>query len=752
MWEGYKNYDHYYDVSQLTDFLSEISSPSISIVGGRIKYFNIPASFDIETSSMYTDDGKKFAFMYIWQLGINGSVIIGREWSEFLTTLSEVKRVLGVSLSTRLILYVHNLGFEFQFIRKRIKWVKTSDGSDTVFSLKPRKPIYALSSMGFEFRCSYIYSNYALEYIGANLIKKYPVFKESGDLDYRLIRTSETTLSEKEIGYCIADVRVVMSYIQEEIENNHNDISRLTLTNTGKVRQYCRAYCFGEYEKDPKLSRKQKMEYHAIMKSLKIRSSKEYWQLKSAFAGGFTHAASFHSGHLVKDVSSADLTSSYPAVMCYAYFPMSTCTFIGKVSNEKKFRNLLKNYCCLFDVRFYDIYSDFEYESYLSISKCTNVINPIVNNGRLSSADELQVTLTELDFDVIEKVYYWKEMEIFNMRVYEKGYLPKPFIEAILQLYKNKTSLKDVADKIVEYMVSKNMINASFGMSVTDIVRDEAVYLSGEWDEIEADDISQLTDYNQSFNRFLFYPWGVWVTAHARHNLWDAILEFGYDYVYADTDSIKGLNFDNHMAFFRKFNARVRLKLYAMCKWYGISYLDVEPETIKGSKKLLGVWDIEEPYRYFKSLGAKRYMYEHLSGEFNITVAGVNKKVAVPYLLSHYCGFPEELSQLAYTTDPRKQKESKEAMKQLIQLHESGQSYLPAFEAFEQCLEIPPEHSGKLTHTYIDEPRGAMVTDYQGNASLVTEFSATHLEPAGYYFSIAQQYLDYLMGYIWHED
>ena len=80
MWEGYKNYDHYYDVSQLTDFLSEISSSEISVVGGRIKYFNIPASFDIETYSMYTDDGKKFAFMYIWQLGINGSVIIGREW------------------------------------------------------------------------------------------------------------------------------------------------------------------------------------------------------------------------------------------------------------------------------------------------------------------------------------------------------------------------------------------------------------------------------------------------------------------------------------------------------------------------------------------------------------------------------------------------------------------------------------------------------------------------------------------------
>lgn len=749
MWEGYKNYDHFYTMSQLDAFFEEVRVSQLSKVGNKIRYYNIPASFDIETSSLRLDNDEKFAEMYIWQFGLDGSVMIGRTWLEFTVFMRELTNRLYLDLANRLIVYIHNLAYEFQFIRKRIKWAKDTEGMDVVFSLKPRKPIYALSAKGIEFRCSYIYSNYGLEYLGANLVTRYPVQKLSGDLDYRLIRHSGTPLTDQEIGYCINDVRVVMSYIQEEIENNGNDISQLTLTNTGKVRKYCRGYCNGEGEYNQK---KIGYEYHAIMKSLKIRSSKEYWQLKQAFAGGFTHAGYLHSRELMKDVGSADLTSSYPAVMCYAYFPMSTSTFIGRVDDREKFYNLLKNYCCLFDVRFYNIYQEFDYECYISESKCTHKEKCVTNNGRVSSADCIQISCTEIDFDIISKVYYFDEFEVFNMRIYDKGYLPERFIQSILQLYKNKTALKGVEGKEVEYMVSKNMINSSFGMAVTDIVRDDAIYVDGHWDSLEGDDLSQLTDYNQSFSRFLYYPWGVWVTAHARYNLWRAILEFGPDYVYADTDSIKGINFDKHKLFFLRFNAEVRLKLYAMCRYHKIPYADVEPLTKKGVSKLLGVWDIEEPYRYFKTLGAKRYMYEHLSGEFNITVAGVNKRTAVPYLLSKYCGFDYNLCKLAYTSDPRKQKEAKEAMSQLISIHNSGISYLPAFDRFEECLEIPPEHAGKLTHTYIDYAKSAVVTDYLGNKNLCTELSSTHLEPAGYYFSISKQYLDFLCGLLIYEE
>ena len=108
-------------------------------------------------------------------------------------------------------------------------------------------------------------------------------------------------------------------------------------------------------------------------------------------------------------------------------------------------------------------------------------------------------------------------------------------ILAVLNLYKDKTTLKGVLGKETEYLVSKNMINAAFGMMVTAIIRGEYQYSTedDEWRTLEADVLSQLTSYNKNFNRFLYYGWGVYVTAHARHNLFTAIYEFKEDNPYA---------------------------------------------------------------------------------------------------------------------------------------------------------------------------------------------------------------------------
>ena len=746
----YNSYDHYYNFSQLTDFLNEVGELELARQNERLEYYNVPAAFDIETSSVY-DGNVKFATMYIWQFGLNGVSIIGRTWLEFKQLLSQLTDYFGLSHRKRLIIYVHNLAYEFQFMRKHIKWAKDNSGNDVVFSLKKRRPIYALTECGIEFRCSYFLSNCALSYIGAEMLFKYPVQKMVGDLDYKLVRHSATPLSPKEIEYCLNDIRVVMSFIQEKIEND-GSIIEIPLTNTGYVRKFTRKYCMGDFEKDPEIGRKKGMEYRAIMRNLQITSDKEYAQLKSAFAGGFTHASPTKSrrgqGRLpyYTKVGSADLSSSYPYTMVSSYFPMSSSTFIGDVIYPDQFQKLIDNYCCLFTVTIYDIYQIFPWESYISVSKCTDKSDYyIAQNGRLCEADYVTLNVTELDFDIISKVYGWSNIEVTNMRVYERGYLPAAFILSILELYAAKTTLKGVADKIIEYMIKKGMLNSDYGMAVTDIVRDDAIYCDGEWDSIEADAFSQLTRYNQGYTRFLFYPWGVWVTAHARHNLWDAIFEFGEDYIYADTDSIKGLNFDKHEHFFKLYNARVKTKLYFMCDWYGIDKAMVMPSTKDGVPKLIGVWEREEDYAKFRTIGAKRYLYEYKSGKLGLTVSGVNKNYALPYLLHKYCNFDYNLCKLAYSTDPRQKEEQKAALKKLLDMH-TQKTYKPIFEAFDDSLEIPPGYSGKSIHTYVDVMYACVVTDYFGESKTCFELSYTHLESTGYYFSMALEYLEYLSG------
>lgn len=740
-----------FSFSQLKTFIKMIKplKEKTQQKNDTFSYYNIPCAFDIETSSIYDNKGAKFAFMYIWQFGIDGWVIYGRTWEEYEELISQLIKVLDIKQSKRLIIYVHNLGYEFQFMRKRIKWAKDKEDNDVVFSLKKRRPIYALTADGIEYRCSYFLSNVNLGYIGSEMLFKYPVPKMLGDLDYSKIRTKNTKLTDRELGYCVNDVRVVMAFIQEKIENE-GGIVNLPLTNTGYVRKFTRAYCNGSYEPNEHLRRKRSCEYHSIMKALKITSQGEYYALKQAFAGGFTHASPTKArfGNNKNEtywinVGSADISSSYPFTMVSSYFPMSTCKYIGAVKYPEQFNKLINEYCCLFKIKFKGLYQLWHYESYISVSKCIELSDDYISqNGRLCEAEECSIYMTELDFDIVSNIYDWREIEITDMRVYQRGYLPRDFIMAILELYQAKTTLKGEPDRVVEYMIKKGMLNSSYGMAVTDIVRDDAIYCHGKWESIEADSFSQLNDYNKGYNRFLFYPWGVWVTAHARHNLWQAILEFGEDYIYADTDSVKGLNFEKHMQFFYVYNANVRIKLASMCAYYHIPSKYTRPLNKKGEHVTIGVWDFEESYTKFRTLGAKRYLYQYKSGLLGLTVSGVNKYMALPYMIHKYCGVDYDLCKMAYNTDPRYKEEMKKAVSQLISMNID---YDPIFEAFDNDLYIPAGYSGKLTHTYCDKEYAAVVCDYQGNTSLEYEMSYTHLEPAEYSFSIPDAYIEFLL-------
>ena len=85
---------------------------------------------------------------------------------------------------------------------------------------------------GIEFRCSYVMSGVALKDI---VLYKHNVEKMVGDLDYNLIRHSGTPLTEKEMGYCINDVKVVNAYVEEEAEKYDLIVEQVLLEKQGKL-------------------------------------------------------------------------------------------------------------------------------------------------------------------------------------------------------------------------------------------------------------------------------------------------------------------------------------------------------------------------------------------------------------------------------------------------------------------------------------------------------------------------------------
>ena len=687
-----------YEIKNISDFLSTINKKNIITSKGKI-YYNIAMSFDIETTSFYEDKNgiiytndeykklknqvkaEKKAIMYIWQFAIEENVIIGRTWNDFLFFCKKLYDYLDLK-KRYIIVYVHNLSYEFQFICKWFNWVD-------IFADSERKPLKAMTDTHFIFKCSYRLSGYSLEVL-ANNLKSHNIKKMVGNLNYNLIRNSKTPISDEELKYCVNDVLIVTSYIDEQI-NEFGNIEKIPLTQTGKVRRYVRKQCF------------QNKDYKYFIKELTIEKP-EYLLLKNAFAGGFTHCNAMYTNKICKNVTSYDFTSSYPTVLISEKYPMSK----GKevyINNESELLNLIKNYCVLVDLQFNNIKSTFLYEQIISYSKCRNVKNPLINNGRIVQADTITITCTDIDFLNIKDFYKWDNLKIGLCYIYKKNYLPKEFIKTILHLYKSKTELKGVEGKEIEYLHSKELLNSLYGMSVTSIVHNKYSFDGKEWNSQEGNIEEELENYNTDKNRFLFYQWGVWCTAYARNNLYTALKECKEDYIYSDTDSVKIFNAEKHKIYFEKYNEWIVKKLEKCLNYHNIPLYFISPKTVKGEIKTLGVWDFDGFYTDFKTLGAKRYIFKK-DNKLSITVCGLSKKSGKEFI----------------------------------------ENQKNPFIFFNEGMYIDSEHTGKMTHTYIDREIENTITDYLGNTAYYHEKSFIHLEKTDYLLSLSDMYIKYFMG------
>lgn len=675
----------------------------------RVYYYNIPCAFDIETSS-FIYNGNECACMYVWQFGFGNNIIFGRTWKEYEKLCDFLEQKLILQKNKRyLIVYVHNLSYEFQFIRKLFNWTSVFANDDE------HKIIYAKSSQGIEYRCSYLLSGFNLDTL-ANNLTSHKIKKLIGNLDYKLLRHSDTILSQSEVDYCINDIEILIDYITELIESE-GDIYKIPLTKTGYVRRYCRSVC---------LNKNNYKKYHEYMLQLTL-NVKLYKLCQLAFMGGFTHANATYSGLIMNDVTSLDISSSYPTVMICEEFPADSGREYIPTDHDD-FINKCKIYCCLIDITLYNIDELFCYEHAISLSKCIEIEYnnkpDYLDNGRVVSAKKIRIVCTNIDIDIYFKCYSIRDYNVNNMIIFNKSYLPKSFISCILKLYNDKTLLKGNKEYINEYQKSKGMLNATYGMTVTNPLRDEYLYnnVDGEFDVIQLNSDyminKKLDEYNKSRNRFLYYVWGVFITAYARKNLWSAIFECEEDYIYSDTDSVKLINYNKHKQWFDEYNINITLKTEKCLKYY-----DMDVELLRPKNKQIGIFELEcEPgteisYKYFKTLGAKRYMtykYSNIETDvknlLSLTISGVNKYKALPYLLKKF-----------------------------------NNNVLDIFRYFNfERFKIPGAYTGKNIHKYIDHEIEGTVYDYKGVKGSFHEMSSIYMCESDYEISNNDDYMDFI--------
>lgn len=581
------------------------------------KLDNTIYTFDIETTSFIklgdqilpavewanlSEDEKEYAepmsTMYIWQFSINDEVYYGRTWEEFKLFLDR----LEYNCNKKKIVFVHNLSFEFQHFR-------TQFNIKSVTSRKSRRVMECeLKDYNINFRCSLYMTNCSLEYLPK--LYNLPVSKKVGDLDYTKIRHSKTPLTEKELGYCEYDCLVVYEYIKMEL-NTYKTVNRIPLTSTGQVRRELHELLIKDYK------------YKRSVSNMYNTRPSVYNLLVQAFAGGYTHANFIYADEVLKNIDSYDETSAYPYVMCTEKFPCSEF----KECYINSLKEMLPSFAYLLKVKFINLKSKY-YNNFISASKCLNIVGHRIDNGRIIEAKEIEIVLTDIDFKFILDTYEIESYEIEQSFCSIYKYLPVKFINFILDKYVNKTKFKGVAGKELEYAKEKSKFNSLYGMTVTNMIRDEVLYddIKG-WDERELTNTEiydKLTDEKEK--GFLNFAWGVWVTAYARNNLLRRVIDLDEYVVYCDTDSIKCYP-DYDKSVFDNYNKSVKEKIEKVSKILNIPVEKYNPVDVKGKAHLLGEFTYEGRYDKFITQGAKKYCVE-VNGEIQITVSGVSKNGA----------------------------------------------------------------------------------------------------------------------------
>lgn len=578
------------------EFPFEILKKDIVKSGKHKMYQRHPMTFDIETSKIPKDnDGHYESFMYIWQICIEGNVVFGRRWEELQEFMEKVVNAYKLSEEERVVVYVHNLSFEFQFIQDYFKFVD-------VFAMASRT-ILTAKTAHLEFRCSYKLSNMSL----AKFIENTPNtihYKGIDDLDYATVRTPDTQLNEVELGYCFNDVKGLYECVMELLKEDN--IATIPLTSTGYVRRDCR-----------KAMNKNKNNRKMFLRSR--LSLLQYKLLRECFRGGNTAGDRYLTNLILKNVGSYDLSSSYPFQMIAREYPLGKWNY-GVIPDIKTLEEYNRKYCTIARYSFKNIrLRDEKPIPYIPQSKCLALGDDReIYNGRLLHADCLTISMTNIDYDIVKEQYEYDEIAVEEFHYSRKGLLPKELRDTIMYYFEKKSKLKGDEEHYYEYMKSKNKLNSIYGMTVTNILNTEIEYHDGEYTEkkmTEEEMQEALDKYYKSHRSFLNYSWGVFVTAYARRELEDGLNIAGLDTIYCDTDSVKYIG--NHDREFEEYNRRLNEE----CEEKGIkNYAEVN-----GKRFYMGIFDKEKGYDEFITLGAKKYAFLQ-NGKLGITVSGLSKK------------------------------------------------------------------------------------------------------------------------------
>ena len=565
-------------------------------------YYDICCSFDIETTTVKnTADGatvggkySHFNYCYVWQCCFDGLFVMGRHVNEWFDLVNEISNAVG---GGRVLCYVHNLAYEYNNLADYFI-DNCSDLQKDFFFKNAVHPLYIRNGI-FEYRCSYQLTHKSLD----RLSKEVGLYK-SGDLEYTKDRHSETPLTEEEVEYCLRDVYNLWVWLEREKANYCKSIHKrphycyMPLTQTGYVRYDIR-HGFSNTERGRWFLKDNEM------------TEAEYNIVHAAFRGGDTHAAYYHickefNGGIIRH---RDFTSAYPAKLVLEKFVTKGLKERQNPTLDDVSKFMLMGFAVIATYDLRDVALKPNQTSYIPVS-CCQYVSPDaeVENGRVMTAEQVILTVTEVDLSVIADTYDFNIAGVSNMLYGRKDYLPVELVKIVLEYFRRKTVYKHStdADEVVEYALSKQKLNGIFGMASQRLTIEEiAIDPDTLYTEVNGTKYEQAT--------VLPYHIGAYVTAYLRADLSDfkTFLCRTRDFVYCDTDSIfyrENQAFEEYVA---QYNEHNRKRLEELAERIG-DYDLVMPKDRDGKRQYLGEFLADDDYIIdrFITCGAKRYVTE----------------------------------------------------------------------------------------------------------------------------------------------
>ena len=569
------------------------------------EYIPLYMGFDIETTNIITSKHKA-AYMYIAQCCIAthkaAYIYTFRKWEYVITFFKKIQQYLLLGETRRIICFIANEGFEFQFLRQRLTW---QQGKFDFFAKEERKPLLA-TSCGIEVRESLSISGGGLADLAKNFCKTQ---KMEGDLDYSIKRNSTTELNEKEWQYIYNDVIILAEFAEFIFTKYIRPMKKVPLTKTGLLRAEVKE----RFKQLPDAAAVKQL----IQWAFPTQNQYEFW-FEYLFRGGYVHANVLYAGQTIEQLfDNFDITSSYPFQLNCRYYPVSKFMPIFFEGTMQEFEHLMHEKCVIFNATFKNIRRKSTH-SIESFSKVIDIKNYKLDNGRVMSADSMTVALNEVDYQIYKMFYEWDgDPYIYDIYIADRGYLPDYVLQPLNEHYRNKAEMKQKGwhkDPLhmADYAIEKSGVNSFYGMLITRIKLEQIRY-TDQWVKLK----EKLDFEKERKNQIMLPQWGIYCTSWARYQLLSTLYKIesicGNIVAYCDTDSLKCLRHPLLNAVIRSVNQEIKQLL-------------IKRGLTDPCFADLGTFDQEASYIKAKFNGAKRYLTMYEDGSIHATIAGLPKE------------------------------------------------------------------------------------------------------------------------------